>query len=96
MNLITRLITAKARLKLMLIAEQLIDLRADVMTTPGSSPAHGAIMETIKREENEYQREAEFVEYHTGEVSEMTVEEAVILAMFAAMLCSAIVAAVTR
>lgn len=75
MNLTQRILTAKARLKIQLIDEEINLLRYELMGTQPGSQAHDAMLDTITREMTYRSHEAAVCELHGIAATPMQVEE---------------------
>jgi len=66
MNLLTRIITFKDRLKLSLLEDEITDLSADLLLTDPGSEAHAALLATLEREEASAKATAERLRARLG------------------------------
>lgn len=78
MNLTQRILTAKARLKIQLINEEIELLRHELTCTKPGSQAHDAMLKTIDREMNYRSHEVAVCELHGVAASPMQVEEMIL------------------
>lgn len=92
MNLTQRILTAKARLKIQLIDEEINLLRYELMCTEPGSQAHDAMLDTINREMTYRSHEAAVCELHGIAATPMQVEEMI---FWGSLVAAAIAAAYT-
>lgn len=88
MNLTQRILTAKARLKIQLIDEEIGLLRYEIMCTKPGSQAHNAMLDTITREMTYRSHEAAVCERHGIAAQPMQVDEMMLWGAVAAALVS--------
>ena len=97
MNLTKRILTAKARLKIQLIDEEINLLRYELMCAQPGSQAHDAMLDTITREMTYRSHEAAVCELHGIAAIPMQVEEMIIwgglIAAAIAIVCTVVPAA---
>lgn len=88
MNLTQRILTAKARLKIQLIDEEIGLLRYELMGAAPGSQAHDAMLDTITREMASRSQAAAACELHGIKASPMQTEEMILWGAVAAALVS--------
>ena len=90
MNPTQRILTAKARLKIQLIDEEINMLRYELMFAKPGSQAHDAMLDTITREMTYRSHEAAVCEHYGIAASPMQVEEMIFWGgLIAAMIAAA-------
>jgi len=99
MNLTQRILTAKARLKIQFINEEIELLRYELMCTEPGSQAHDAMLNTIDREMTCRSQAAAVCELNGVEATPMQVEEMILWGSLVAVAIAAtctVVPAVAR